>query len=83
MEGKLYGTRDAFDSDLALERRRISTYVEGVDYKRDVSLGGVWERIKVTSHMQASDKQKTYDLMTKLVLFRPHGGRKSKNIIKY
>ena len=49
MEGKLYGTRDAFDSDLALERRRISTYVEGVDYKRDVSLGGVWERIKVTS----------------------------------
>ena len=49
MEGNLYGTRDGFDSDLALERRRISTYVEGVDYKRDVSLGGVWERIKVTS----------------------------------
>ena len=38
-----------FDSDLALERRRASTYVEGVDYKRDVCIGGVWERIKVTS----------------------------------
>ena len=27
-------------------------------------------------HMQASDKQKTYDLMAKLVLFRTHGVRK-------
>ena len=40
---------DAYDSDLALERRRASTYVEGVDYKRDVCIGGVWERLKVTS----------------------------------
>ena len=39
----------SFDSDLALERRKASTYVEGVDYKRDVCLGGVWERLKVTS----------------------------------
>ena len=39
---------ESFDSDLALERRRASTYVEGVDYKRDVCLGGVWERLKVT-----------------------------------
>lgn len=38
-----------FDSDLAMERRKASTYVEGVDYKRDVCLGGVWERLKVTS----------------------------------
>ena len=38
-----------FDSDLALERRKASTYVEGVDYKRDVCIGGVWERLKVTS----------------------------------
>lgn len=38
-----------FDSDLALERRRASTYVEGVEYKRDVCLGGVWERLKITS----------------------------------
>ena len=38
-----------FDSDLAMERRRASTYVEGVDYKRDVCMGGVWERLKITS----------------------------------
>ena len=40
---------DAFDSDLALERKKASTYVEGVDYKRDVCFGGVWERLKITS----------------------------------
>lgn len=40
---------DVYESDLALERRKASTYVEGVDYKRDVCLGGVWERLKVTS----------------------------------
>lgn len=39
----------AFDSDLAMERRRASTYVEGVEYRRDVCLGGVWERLKITS----------------------------------
>ena len=49
MEGNLFSGASAFDSDLALERRRASTYVEGVDYKRDVCIGGVWERIKVTS----------------------------------
>ncbi len=38
-----------FDSDLAMERKRASTYVEGVDYKRETSIGGVWERLKVTS----------------------------------
>ena len=40
---------DLYESDLALERRRASTYVEGVDYKRDVCIGGVWERLKITS----------------------------------
>ena len=49
MEENLYCGAGAFDSDLALERRRASTFVEGVDYKRDVCIGGVWERIKVTS----------------------------------
>ena len=38
-----------FDSDLAMERRKASTFVDGVDYKRDVCLGGVWERLKITS----------------------------------
>ena len=49
MDDFTFGAETLFDSDLALERRRISTYVEGVDYKRDVCIGGVWERIKVTS----------------------------------
>ena len=49
MEDFTFGAETLFDSDLALERRRVSTYVEGVDYKRDVCIGGVWERIKVTS----------------------------------
>ena len=40
---------ESYDTDLALERRKASTYVEGVDYKRDVCLGGVWERLKITS----------------------------------
>jgi spore protease len=38
-----------FDSDLAMERRKASTFVEGVEYRRDVCLGGVWERLKITS----------------------------------
>ena len=49
MEGHFLNVATSFESDLALERRRASTYVEGVDYKRDVCLGGVWERIKVSS----------------------------------
>lgn len=49
MEGNLFNGYGVYDSDLALERRRVSTFVDGVDYKRDVCIGGVWERIKVTS----------------------------------
>ena len=49
MEHGNLNTAIAFDSDLAMERRKASTYVEGVDYKRDVCLGGVWERLKITS----------------------------------
>lgn len=44
-----FNAEAAFDSDLAMERRKASTYVEGVEYKRDVCLGGVWERLKITS----------------------------------
>lgn len=44
-----------FDSDLAMERKKVSTYVEGVDYKRDVSIGGVWERLKITSEEGAKN----------------------------
>ncbi len=49
MEHYAMNCEKTFDSDLALERRKASTYVEGVDYKRDVCIGGVWERLKVTS----------------------------------
>lgn len=49
MERYVLSDEGVFDSDLALERRRVSTYVDGVEYKRDSCLGGVWERIKVTS----------------------------------
>ena len=49
MEQNNLNTAIVFDSDLAMERKKASTYVEGVDYKRDVCLGGVWERLKITS----------------------------------
>ena len=49
MEHGTVNDNTKFESDLALERRKASTYVEGVDYKRDVCLGGVWERLKITS----------------------------------
>lgn len=40
---------DSFYTDLACERRRANTDVEGVEYKREISVGGNWERIKITS----------------------------------
>ena len=49
MEQNYFNSEALFDSDLAMERRKASTYVEGVEYKRDVCLGGVWERLKITS----------------------------------
>ena len=58
----------SFDSDLALERRRASTYVEGVDYKRDVCIGGVWERIKVTSEAGAKNIGRPIGLYDTLTL---------------
>lgn len=49
MEHNILNSEVIFDSDLAMERRKASTYVEGVEYKRDVCLGGVWERLKITN----------------------------------
>ena len=49
MEQYNFNSEVFFDSDLAMERRKASTYVEGVEYKRDVCIGGVWERLKITS----------------------------------
>ena len=36
-------------TDLACERRRADTNLPGVEYKKEESLGGSWERIKITS----------------------------------
>lgn len=49
MDDLKFDNESIFESDLAMERRKASTYVEGVEYKRDVCLGGVWERLKITS----------------------------------
>ena len=45
---------DSFCTDLACERRRVDTDVEGVEYKREISIGGNWERIKITSEPGAN-----------------------------
>ena len=36
-------------TDLACERRRASTNIKGVDYKRESTLIGSWERIRISS----------------------------------
>ena len=36
-------------TDLACERRRADTSIAGVDYKREMGILGVWERIKISS----------------------------------
>lgn len=41
-------------TDLALERRRADTDIDGVSYRREESLGGSWERIKITSDIGAA-----------------------------
>ena len=68
MERFSFSTAGDFDSDLALERRRASTYVEGVEYKRDVCIGGVWERIKVTSEAGAKSIDRPMGLYDTLTL---------------
>ena len=36
-------------TDLACERRKADTTIEGVEYKKEQGLGGLWERIKISS----------------------------------
>ena len=36
-------------TDLACERRRADLNLKGVEYKKEVTAGGTWERIKITS----------------------------------
>ncbi len=49
MDNYTFNTNAGYDSDLAMERKRVSTFVDGVDYRRDVCIGGVWDRLKITS----------------------------------
>ena len=48
-----YGTRGGFSTDLACERRRADTELPGVDFRREVTGGGVWERITISSEVGA------------------------------
>lgn len=36
-------------TDLALERRRADVSIDGVDYKKEIGIFGVWERIRISS----------------------------------
>lgn len=55
------------NSDLALERRRVDTDIPGVDYRKERSGVGVWERIKITSEEGARSIGRpigSYDTLT-------------------
>ena len=56
-----------FDSDLALERRKIDTEISGIDYRREYSAGGIWERITVRTEEGAESigrPKGIYDTLT-------------------
>ncbi len=56
MNEKDFQERDLIESesdvytDLAIERRRAETDIPGIDYRRERTAGGVWERISITSN---------------------------------
>ena len=45
-----FGSTDPV-SDLACERRRVDSSIDGVGISKSFSAGGVWERIKITSEL--------------------------------
>ena len=49
MYSNSFGTRGGFSTDLACERRRADTTIDGVDFRRERTEGGVWERITISS----------------------------------
>ncbi len=56
-----------YDSDLALERRKIDTEISGIDYRREHSAGGIWERITVRTEEGAESigrPKGIYDTLT-------------------
>ena len=48
-----FGDGDYPYTDLACERRRAGTEIEGVDYKKEVALTGRWERLRISSECGA------------------------------
>lgn len=55
MANSSYGRVGRFNSDLAVERRRADTSCEGIEYSKESSLIGEWERIRVLSE-EAEDE---------------------------
>ena len=59
--------KSSFTSDLALERRRIDCDVDGIDYKRERTACGIWERITVRTEEGAKSigrPKGIYDTLT-------------------
>ncbi len=52
IERKLQGEA-IWSSDLACERRRADTDIAGVEFKKEISCGFLWERIEITSESGA------------------------------
>ena len=57
-------------TDLALERRRADTSIIGVEYKKEIGLGGIWERIKIRSDEGAKSIGKPKGIYDTLIIQR-------------
>ena len=64
-----YGN-ECFESDLALERRRVNTDIEGIEYKRERAPIGIWERITVRSDEGAENIGRPKGIYDTLTLLR-------------
>ena len=69
-ESKIGSGQSVYMSDLALERRSVNTSIDGVDYKRERSVGGVWERITIRSEEGASSIGRPMGIYDTLTLSR-------------
>ena len=49
MYANSHGYLGGFSTDLACERRRADTTIDGVDFRKERRDGGVWERITISS----------------------------------
>jgi len=64
------GAPEGCYTDLALERRRADTTVTGVEYKKEIGLGGIWERIKIDSEEGARSIGKPKGIYDTLIIQR-------------